>query len=281
VSIGPERVGALVVPLDGSPFSERAVPVAVRLAQRLDCRVHLFSAVGREDESPERKQYLDGVARGLADVEVDEEVVVDLDPTGAIHEAVKRLGDAVPCMSSHGHARSAAVVGSVANEVLARGHDPLVLVGPLFDEEKEGTGIDAAVDERPGSEVVARAAQHWAEQLGEQLVVLTVAEPVPPPVAAGPPRRRFGPDEDVDAYLRRFVGKVFGPDAEVQTKAIYDPISPSVGLCTYLRDHPAWLVAVGSHARVGIERLVFGSAAAAIVRCSTVPVLVVPRPDTT
>jgi nucleotide-binding universal stress UspA family protein len=75
------------------------------------------------------------------------------------------------------------------------------------------------------------------------------------------------------------VRKVFSPDAEVETKAIYDSISPSVGLCSYLRDRPAWLVAVGSHARTGVERLVFGSVAAAIVRCSLVPVLVVPRPD--
>src|SRR5205807_4483439 len=99
---------------------------------------------------------------------------------------------------------------------------------------------------------------------------------VPPPVTVGPPRRRFGPDEDVDAFLRRLVHKTFGPDAGVETKAVYDPISPSVGLCSFLDGHPPWLVTIGSRARVGIKRLVFGSVAATSVRCSVVPVLVVP-----
>jgi nucleotide-binding universal stress UspA family protein len=243
--------------------------------------VHLFSAVERADEVAGRLEQLRATARALDDVSVDCEVVVDLDPAGAIHEAIKRIGDAMACMTSHGRARSAALLGSVATEVLARGHDPLILVGQLFDEEREGTGIDAAIDETPGSVPVAVAARHWAEMLGEPLTVLTVAEPVPPPVAAGPPRRRFGPDEDVDLFLRHFVHKTLGPDADVETKAVYDPISPSVGLCTYMEDHPSWLLAVGSRARVGIERLVFGSVAAATVRCCVVPMLVVPRTDPT
>ena len=70
------------------------------------------------------------------------------------------------------------MLGSVANEVLARGHEPLVLVGPLFDEERQGSGIFAAVDETPGSAPVLLAARHWAEMLGEALTVLTVADRV-------------------------------------------------------------------------------------------------------
>jgi nucleotide-binding universal stress UspA family protein len=277
----PERVEALLVPLDGSEFSERALPVAARLARRLGAAVHLFGAVEKEADVAGREADLARAAGTLDGIHVHEEVVVDLDPAGAIHEAMKRIGSAVACMSSHGRARSAAVLGSVANEVLARGHDPLVLVGPLFDDELDGTGIYAAVDETPGSASVVLAARHWAKMLGEGLTVLTIAEPVPAPVTGGPPRRRFGPDDDVDAFLRRVVGKVLGPEAldDVEVKAVYDPISPSVGLCTYLKNRPPWLVALSSRGRIGLERLVFGSVAAATVRCSVVPVLVVPRPD--
>jgi nucleotide-binding universal stress UspA family protein len=279
--VGLETVENLLVPLDGSEFAERALPVAVRLARRFGAAVHLFSAVDKEDDVPGRTAQLARAAARLEGLTVREEVVVDLDPASGIHEALKRIGGGVVCMTSHGRARSAGVLGSVAAEVLARGHDPLVLVGPLFDEELEGTGIYAAVDETPGSASVVLAARHWAEMLGEGLTVLTIAEPVPPPVTVGPPRRRFGPDEDVDAFLRRVVGKVLGPEAldDVEVKAVYDPISPSVGLCTYLKSRPPWLVALSSRGRIGLERLVFGSVAAATVRCSVVPVLVVPRPD--
>jgi nucleotide-binding universal stress UspA family protein len=66
---------------------------------------------------------------------------------------------------------------------------------------------------------------------------------------------------------------------KVDGLALYDPISPASGLELYLRDHPATLVVTASHARTGPTRIVFGSEAAAIVRRSPSPVLVVPRPD--
>jgi nucleotide-binding universal stress UspA family protein len=275
----PDVVEAILVPLDGSEFAERALPVASRLAGQLDAEVHLFSAVEKEDDIPGREADLSRAAGRLEGVTVREEVVVDLDPAGAIHEALKRIGNAVACMSSHGRARSAAILGSVANEVLARGHDPLVLVGPLFEDRPGRTGVFACVDDTPASASLLPVARNWANMLGERLLVVTVAEPVPPSVTVGPARRRFGPDGDVDAFLGSLVRRVLGDDGDVEIRPIYDPISPAIGLCSYLEDRPASLVAVSSRARMGLERLVFGSTAAAIVRCSNAPVLVVPRSE--
>ena len=45
----PERVDALLVPLDGSDFSRVAVPIAARLAARLGAENHLLSAVESVD----------------------------------------------------------------------------------------------------------------------------------------------------------------------------------------------------------------------------------------
>src|SRR5712671_2097941 len=45
----PEQVDAVVVPLDGSPLSLRALPVGVALAQRFGADIHLFSAVSTVD----------------------------------------------------------------------------------------------------------------------------------------------------------------------------------------------------------------------------------------
>ncbi|MCU1449749.1 MAG: hypothetical protein JWP02_1919, partial [Acidimicrobiales bacterium] len=180
MSVGPERIDTVVVAVDGSEFSQRALPVAQRLARRLDATILLFSAVPTEDDVPTRRTELSAAAGTLEGVKVEEDVVVNVDPAGAIHETLKRIGNAVPCMTSHGRGRSAAVLGSVANEVLARGHDPLVLVGPMGDEETDGTGVYAAVDEHPGSAEVVVAALRWADLLDEHLTVITVAEPVPP-----------------------------------------------------------------------------------------------------
>jgi nucleotide-binding universal stress UspA family protein len=267
----------ILVPLDGSRFSERALPVAEWMGQRLDADIHLFSAVPTADEIVARDEQL--AEYQIPGRCVEREVVLSLDPAGAIHEALRRLGDAVACMSSHGRGRSAALMGSMANEVVGRAHDPLVVVGPMIDERFPGSNVLACVDETPASAALLPIAQRWAGLLREPLIVVAVAEPVPPAIAAGPVRRLFGPDGDVDAFLERLVRPIRREGGDVKTLALYDPISPAEGMRAYLRDHPAALVVVSSHARTGISRLVFGSTAASIVYGSPSPVLVAPRPD--
>ena len=56
----------------------------------------------------------------------------------------------------------------------------------------------------------------------------------------------------------------------------YDPISPASGVRTYLDQNPAGLIAVTTHARTGLRRVLLGADAAAIVHASTAPALVVP-----
>ncbi|MBW3537642.1 MAG: universal stress protein [Actinobacteria bacterium] len=90
---------------------------------------------------------------------------------------------------------------------------------------------------------------------------------------------RFGPDGDVDAFLKSLVKPVRDLGHHVDTVAVYDPISPAGGVHTWLRERPASLVVVSTHARSGLARIVFGSVAARIVHHSPAPVLVVPRTD--
>jgi nucleotide-binding universal stress UspA family protein len=272
------RVDTIFVPLDGSDFSARAIPIAARLATRLSAAMVFFSAVATEDERRVREAELVTLEPG--DHRHRPWVVVDKDPAGAIHEALRRTNNALACMASHGRNRSAAILGSVTTEVIARGHDPLVLVGPMIDVEIEGMGVVAGIDETPASQALLPTAARIADLIGEPLSVITVAEPVPPPVKVGAPtRRRFGPDEDVDTYLEQAVAPLREQGHAVETRAMYDPISPAAGVRDYVWQHPASLVAVASHARTGTSRLLLGSVAAEIVRSIISPVLVVPRPD--
>jgi nucleotide-binding universal stress UspA family protein len=274
----PARIDAVLIPLDGSDFSARAVPIGERLAARFGASVILFTAIGNEDERVVRKAELRAVAPRHR--RSREWIVVDADPAGAIHEAMRQLLNAIACMSSHGRNRSAAFVGSVAAEVIARGRDSLVLVGPMVDFEVDGKGVVACIDENPGAQALLPAAARMADLLGEPLTVITVAEPVPPPLRGGRARRRFGPDEDVDAYLEDAVAPLRAAGHNVETHAVYDPVSPAAGVRDHVWAHPASLVAVASHARTGTARLLLGSVAAEIVRAIVSPVLVVPRRDT-
>ena len=280
----PMTIQAVVLPLDGSEFAERVLPVAARLARALDADIHLFSAVTHPEDVGPREADLDVLAARYG--RVRSSVVVDADPAGAIRGFVGALDDAVLCMPSHGRGRSAGVVGSVTSEVIARSPDPLIIVGPRIDdlapglaEGVSGSGVVVCIDEKPVSASVLPVALRWAGLLREPTVLVTVAEPVPSPITGVPTHRHFGPQGDVEAYLVSLLAAADPRDIDVTTHVIWDPISPADGLRSYLRERPASLVVVGSRGRQGLARIVFGSVASGIVRTSPSPVLVAPWSD--
>lgn len=273
-------IDVVLVPVDGSESSARALPVASELARRLDAEVHVLSAVVKEQDLEHREKEL--AALDLPDGRaLRRTVVLDPDPVHAIHDALLLNGPAVACMATHGRGRSAALVGSVATEVVARGHDPLVLVGPLVgDRRGPAVGVVTCVDDTPASAALIPLALGWARRLVQPLEIVTVAEPVPPSVRDGSFHRHFGPEGDVEAFLKELLARVpIDEGSPVSAVALYDPISPAEGVHSYLyrRDDPAALVVVSSRARTGVSRFVFGSVAAAVVHHSPSPVMVIPR----
>lgn len=274
-SVPPEPIETVLLPLDGSRLSLRAVPAALHLARRLGAAVELLSAVKAEDDVSHRQEELEEI--DLPGVRVERSVVVDADAAAAIHRELRRLGHAVACMATHGRGRSVALVGSVATEVVARGHDPLVLVGSAYEADRRGRGVIAWVDDHPTSAALLPMAIIWGSRLQEPALVGTVAEPVPEPVGGGPERRLFGPDGDVAAFLERLVEPLRAQGHHLETVPVFDPIRPAEGIRSYLREHPAELSVVGTRARSGVSRIVFGSEAAHIVHGCPEPVLVVPK----
>lgn len=267
----PDEIDTIVVPLDGSTDAAYALPVAEWLAQTLDASVHVVSAVASVDEGPDRAATLGSIQ--LDGLKTTTEVVVDLDAAAAIHRTVERLGRAIACMSSHGRSRSAALLGSVTTEVVRRGRDPVVVVGPNVEGPPPLPGVVACVDDTPAASSLVAVASRWSAMLGQPLEVLTVAEPVPDPVKPGASHhRRFGP-EDPESFLRQLVG-----DAGTTT-VVWDPISPAEGVSLHLQEHPAAIVVLSSHARTGPSRLAFGSVAASIVHASRIPAVIVPRTE--
>ncbi len=146
----------LVVPLDGSPEAERALPVATELARLLPADLHLveivptlsavaLSETGWLHDTPRDLElegeraatsYLDQVAERLRAEGIAVTTGVRVDSIGAGIVAASALsGAALVVMATHapgGIAR--ALVGSVAQEVLHRGSLPVLLVGPAAAE---------------------------------------------------------------------------------------------------------------------------------------------------
>lgn len=140
----------IVVPLDGSAFSEEALPVAVAMARGLNGRLVLVRAVWppdrvlRAEEGPivhidellnslkaSAQDYLAQVASRL---DVGQPIIQDVrtgDPSMAIIAACREHGASMVVMTTHGRTGLARVLfGSVAGSVLRRGNVPLLLVRP-------------------------------------------------------------------------------------------------------------------------------------------------------
>ena len=281
------RYRHVLVPLDGSKFAAAALQTARALAARLGAELHAVSVPEHDDEVDVMRSEA-AAALGPGAGPEQAHVVVGDDAAAAIAATATDLGSALICMSTHGRGRIAgAVVGSVARSLLQAAREPIVAVGPFADRPRPFESappvplsvprLVACVDGTPSSESLLPVAGRWADALGMSLTIVTVAEPSLPPL--GPDatwHRRHGPEEDADAYVARLKETWNDVAAEVDTEVVYDPISPADGVRTYLDQHPAGLLAVTTHARTGLRRVLLGADAANIVHASTAPTLVVP-----
>jgi nucleotide-binding universal stress UspA family protein len=148
----------VIVTLDGSQFSEQALPSAIAMSRLFGARltlVHVESPpgdrlfvgdIGAEAATTKQydrtcRQYLeDLVARfgeDLAGAEI--EPIVGRFPTVALLEAAVRLEADLICMATHGRGGlSRALVGSTAGEVLASTWLPVLLSRPIAMDDELG-----------------------------------------------------------------------------------------------------------------------------------------------
>jgi nucleotide-binding universal stress UspA family protein len=267
-------LGRIVVPVDGSPVAERALPVAAWLADEAGAPIHLLQVVAHPAGAPDAIHALGDLARRCA--APTWEVAAGDDPGAAIAAAVGADRPGVVCMATHGRDRSAAVLGSVAGAVIDRATEAVMLVGPearppCANDAPVVTAVEGADDDDISVVEVAAA---WAERLGRPLVVATVAEPALSPYLPGRPRARARATEDPDALLARLV-QAAGVSDSADARVVHDPVSVRDGLVR-LVDRTTALLVMGSHRRVRPLRAVLGREAARVVHGCQAPVLVVP-----
>jgi nucleotide-binding universal stress UspA family protein len=260
----PVDVRHVVVPLDGSPFAERALPVAAWLAAAVGAQVHLVEVIPPRDEegAENATRYLDATCRhhhGASWDVVREEEVGD-----ALAAEAARSAGRLACLATHGRGRSP-TVGSVAVSLLEQSREPLLLVGP---SARPVTASDAPVsvtlDRTPRDDMLLPVALGWAALLDRRLDLVTVAD-----------------ERDEVTEPERYVDSVRarsrGSGVTVATRVVRDVIDVRGGLIPAL-DRTSALVVLGSHLRRGPGPLAPGSHAAAILRGAAVPALVVPLP---
>src|SRR5262249_22151275 len=200
-------IRSLLVPLDGSPFAEQALPLALSLARRAKATVHLArvhipadlilpEGVVLPDADPTvragEQKYLEGVSRRLA-AETGLAVtatLLDGPVPESLGERAEAAGAALVVLTTHGRGTLGRFwLGSVADALVRHLSMPALLVRP-------GEGAAAGADPTPKHVLVPLDGSPLAEQIlgpaaelarltGAAVTLLRVVPPVAPTGAAG------------------------------------------------------------------------------------------------
>jgi len=262
------EVEELVVPVDGRGPSVRALPVAVRLAERLDCTIRLIAA------ATEDSNRLEGWMHLIADQYVENrlveiEVIDSHDPVAAIAQSAS--GSRLVCMATAGSLRPhQGHAGSVAEGVVRRVRKPVFLVGPhMAPRPPEHTSrVIIPVDGSPLSETALPVGADLAARLKVPAWVVSVVPATPGQPVSGRAAE--------SAYVRDVaerIGANHGIDAEYEVLHGRDP---AVAIVDFAGDDGT--VVMTTHGRSGLSRLFAGSVTTAVVAHSHRAVLVW-RPD--
>jgi nucleotide-binding universal stress UspA family protein len=264
----------LIVPTDGSDAAWRAADIAFDLARRCAATVEIVSFVSDDDEVEATTSRLGArlTQHDTAGADVRYAAVVARDSVAAaLADLVTAQPDAVVVMASHGRGRSAALMGSVTEELLRLEFGPLLVVGPRCDHpdlsgRRDVTGpIIATVDGSTASESALALAVAWGIELRAEPWVVHVTGP-----------DSTGADESAyPARLARTLTQESGHP--VQFEVLHGPDVP-IAVSEFATTVSASMIVATTHGRSGLSRFVTGSTAAAIVHHAPCPVLLLRPP---
>jgi len=257
-----------VVPLDGSDFASRAVPVAAELTRRFDADLVLMSAP--PTLSCDGDALLPGWLQELADTtdaaRVETVVAEANEPVDELVALLSTHPDPVVVMTTHGRGvLGSAALGGVAQQIVHAVTVPLVMVGRACASSRSWAGpVLVCHDGSTAADAALAPAVTWADALGLPLALVHVFHPLDVATAEAPTEAVQGA---IDAL---------GPGTVTHVVRNYRPADAIQELAHRLG---ASLVVMSTHGRTGFARIALGSVAMDVVRNSECPVLVV-RPAT-
>jgi nucleotide-binding universal stress UspA family protein len=295
-------IRTLLVPLDGSPFGEQALPYALAIVRRSGGSIHLVHAhdvdLGAwilpmdtwDREMRERaRAYLDRIVGGLAEElgRAPSSTLRDGDPVDVIESEAAGIGADLVVMTTHARGGlERAWLGSVADGLVRRGGVPLLLVRPVDRAAPPDGGslfggpVVVPLDESELSEGVLEPAAELA-RLGSGRITLLYVVPPSLEVAGHVFRldeaRLAGASARAESYLEGVAGRLRREGLEVAVRVVTHEV-PAAAILDAAAAEGAGVVAMATHGRSGLGRLVLGSVADKVIRSSRIPVLVV-RPE--
>lgn len=294
----------ILVPLDGTPFGEHALPMALAIARRTGASLALahthqlvvaaaapaeartfdlaFDELIREQE----QNYLAEAAERVAAV-WDGPVLptlLEAPLVGSLSDFAHERGVGLIVMSSHRRDELPwAWLGGVADRLIRKAAVPILVVHPGDDEpdltiEPTLRHILVPLDGSALAEEALTLATTIGRPFGAHYTLLQAVAPI----LRSSLIDRLGPVVDTEAqaaawcsasaYLEGCAARLREQGYEVHTDAVIGP--PAATILDYARGYDADLIAISTHGRGGLARLLLGSVASEVLRGATIPVLI-------
>ncbi|HLA18261.1 MAG TPA: universal stress protein [Dehalococcoidia bacterium] len=287
----------ILVPLDGSPLSETAIPFAKALAAETGCELSLLSVwevlpeeletVGATHARVLRDQgmryfrtYLTNIAAALEDCFVSCEVRAG-HPAFEIMLAAAELDADFVVMASHGRrGASERRRGSVADKVLRGSSVPVLVVGPAVLQKPPIGPVSVRslvlpLDGSRESESAIGVAVEIARSMGAQITLLRVVPPLISGLEIGMPE---APPPEVDRHMvksaRSYLKQFRTAHPDVITSVVVERGPPAKAIVEFVSQIRPDLVVMASRSRYSTGRWALGSVADDVIE-GPVPVVIV------
>jgi nucleotide-binding universal stress UspA family protein len=302
----------LLVALDGSPFADAAVPVAVGLARALGASLELVAVYEQSPRrfatggAPMRDHTLDGeVADRIRSAlrthletlrdrirthEHAPEVLVTVltgAPADMLVAHAEREEAALIVLTTHARSGlSRAWIGSVTEAVLRSSHVPVVAVRPGEKEPQDTWSLARMLVPLDGSEASEQVFSALRARFGRtvEYIIMRAVTPLHPMLRSILSAQEYDRDlteqRDLVAEYLRTVASRYAHDDHRD-----EPAGISITHCAHVNFEPADaiadcaaasnvdLIALGTHARGAVGRFLLGSVADKVLRTADRPVL--------
>jgi nucleotide-binding universal stress UspA family protein len=300
----------ILAPYDGSDAGARALPIASDLARSCGARLYLLmvhdpsmfipfvpgevavpvydsAAVSEQRQQDERE--IQRIVESLQAEGVDAAgTVLEGTVVETIAEHAQAIGADITVMSTHGRGGFNRVrLGSVATSYITRTSTPTLLVR-IHEDADATTTINTSgrlllpLDGSEFAESMLPHALQFAESFGLKMELFSVTTPTAIPMAPfgtealiADPRDINMMEDNRDHYLERIASTC---PAGTTTRVLTD-MDVGDAIIEVAREEQAAAIAIATHGRSGLMRMMLGSVADEVIRRATVPILVY-KPDT-
>ncbi len=291
-------MATILVPLDGSTFSEQALSAAIELAKRMGARLHLVRAhqlppvpmtpelagaptgVLEQSIREAEQEYLGTVANRCMEAGVSARTdLLDGPAAMALAAYAQEVGIDLIVMTTHGRGGiSRAWVGSVADALVRRCTTPVLLLRP--DEAGEVPTVLAKhvlipLDGSDLSAGIVDAATMLGSLSDARYTLLYVNVVVAPPLGLGvdgPPIPFAASLSEARSWLDSVAARLRRRGLAVETDVLTHTTAAQ-GILDWAGENDVDLIALATHGRGGWSRMALGSVADKVMRGAHVPVL--------